>query len=88
MANAFKSLLPAGFEPATLGFKGLPYTNELWWQLAIKWKKLIIKQIFLITYLSVSFVSANHMQASVAQWIKELSSGPKEASSILASSDW
>ena len=41
-------------------------------------KNYINKHIFLITYLSVSFVSANHMQASVAQWIKELSSGPKE----------
>ena len=43
MANAFKSLLSAGFKPV----RGLPYTNELWWQLTKNEKNLIIKQLFL-----------------------------------------
>ena len=50
MANAFKSLPSGGFEPAPLGIRGLPYTNELWWQLTEDGKNIIIKQLFL-TYI-------------------------------------
>ena len=42
MANAFKSLPSGGFEPAPLGIRGLPYTNELWWHLTENEKILLL----------------------------------------------